>query len=246
MGELDPPGRAALAAAALLGALGGLSGPAGAFDPVQELLWLALLAPAAGVLVGASGVRLLPFGLAVPGVWCFLVVLADARSAQDLPTPLGGLAVLTGLYAGGLGAGSLLRRRPLSHSGLALLATIVAGALPVQGFLARADAPLARDDPAYAPGAAPRQRLARAALELSPIVLVLESSGVDWTHAHPRVYEASGVEWLPRRPWRGSLAGPTVLVVGLALGFLLSRRARSTARMGAAKRPARAPDTDLS
>src|SRR5262245_61327166 len=116
-----PRGRAAaaLGLAAAAGALGLLPGTAGACDPVACLAWLALLAPAAGFACGSSGARLVPYGLSVPALWSLAVVVADARSERDLASPLGGAALVAGLFAAGLGVGARLPERALRGAGLA-------------------------------------------------------------------------------------------------------------------------------
>lgn len=203
--------RLGLAASAAAGALGLLPTASGAADPVALLAWLALLAPAAGYACGALGVRFLPYGLAVPGFWAGLVALADFGSARDLATPLWGLAAV----AGGFGLGSFLGAwlgRPAAGAGSLLLAALCAVGAPVQGGLSRGES-----------WGASHPRLARALVEASPLVLVLECAGLDWTHAQPDVYRLSGVEWFPRRPYRGPLAGPVVLVLGCVLGGALGR-----------------------
>jgi len=207
------------------GALGLLPGAAGAADPVALLAWLALIAPAAGYASGVHGVRAWPFGAAVPGVWAGLVAWADARSARDLPGPLWAIAAVAGLFLLGLAVGAARATRVTPGTrgeravraapgvGALLGLALVLSGLPVQGGLG-AGTSWARDDAARPAAAAARRAAARLALDLSPLVLVLECAGWDWTHAHPTAYRVSGVEWFPRRPWRGRLAGPVLLLVG--------------------------------
>jgi hypothetical protein len=72
-------------------------------------------------------------------------------------------------------------------------------------------------------------RAAAVMLDLSPVSLVCESAGVrDWMWREG-VYEPAGVDRLARRPWRGSLAGPTMLVVGCILAACCSRVGRRNA-----------------
>lgn len=202
----------ALVVAGGAGALGLLPTAAGAVDPLALLAWLALLAAAAGHACGALGIALLPYGLAVPGLWATLVVLADLASPRDLPTPLWAMAAVAGLFGLGTALGARLGR-PLAGAGALLLAALLAAGAPVQGGLSRG-----------ASWGARHPRLARALVEASPVVLVLECAGLDWTHAQPDVYRLSGVEWFLRRPYRGPLAGTAVLVLGCALGSALGRR----------------------
>lgn len=211
----DGAALATLCACALAGALGAMPGSAGAYDPVTLLGWLTLIAPAAGALCGARGLGLFPFALAVPGAWTIAFVLVQAQASRALPTPMWGACVVAGLFAAGLAAGRRTRA-PLRCAGLLLLlgAGLSSACL---GFGLLADgAELARRSPLAA------QRLH----ELSPLVLVFDCAGWDWSHAQPEVYAAAGVEWFPRRPYAGNLAGPAVLVVGCALAVLVRRPTR--------------------
>jgi len=61
-------------------------------------------------------------------------------------------------------------------------------------------------------------------LELSPLVLIFDCAGWDWTHAQDEVYRHAGVEWFQRRSFAGNLAGPSVLVVGCLLALLVRPR----------------------
>lgn len=230
---LRPRAIAVGATLSIVGLLGLLPGRAGAFDPVTFLAWLALWAPVAGLVLGASGARFVPAGISVGGVWGFALVLSDANSERDLAGPLWALLVVVGFFGAGQGLGALLRRRcgarapdVAGPAGALLVVGLLLTGLCVQGGLSEAGPSWGADDPSHPPGRSPRQRFARVALELSPVVLVLESAGWDVTHAHPSIYHLSGVEWLERRPYRGMLAGPAALVVGCALAGLLGRRSR--------------------
>lgn len=219
--RIPPPSGAAqawLVGAALAGGLGALPLGAGGGTPAAILAWLALWAPAAGAGLGRRGVALLPFALAVPASWSLVVALTGAA----LPTPLWALLAVAGLFALGHALGSALAgtsggdgTAAVRTAGLVLLAALVAtGASVGFGVAAAPDGP--------------PPRWVTAALDLSPVGLVAECAGIDWSRAQPAVYARSGVEWVPRRPWRGSLAGPTVLVVGCALSWLAAaiRRTR--------------------
>ena len=217
--RFPPPDRAelaCLAACAAAGALGLLPGAAGPNDPVTLLGWLALFAPAAGVLRGARGPGLFPFALAVPGAWGLLLVFALSTSERVIPSPLWPACVLAGLFAAGFALGRRARA-PLGAAGGVLLIGLVLSGASVGFGLAAGGAELARRHPAAA------ARL----VDLSPLVLVFDSAGWDWTHAQPEVYARSGVEWFQRRPYRGSLAGPGALVVGCALAWLARAPRRS-------------------
>jgi hypothetical protein len=219
--RFPPPERtqlATLVACAAAGALGLLPGAGGAGDPVTLLGWLTLAAPAAGALCGAGGLALFPFGLAVPGAWVMLLVLALASARVELATPVWAACVLGGLFAAGWALGRRSRAPLRSAGALLLLGLVLTGAALGFGLLA-GGAELARTHP----GAAARL------LDLSPLVLVFDCAGWDWTHAQPEVYARAGVEWFQRRPYRGNLAGPAVLVVGCALAWL-ARASRPSAR----------------
>ena len=217
---------ATLLASAAVGLAGLLPGSAGAGDPVALLAWLTLVAPAAGALVGARGVRLLPFGLAVPGLWTLFLVWSDLLSARDLAAPAWAACVVAGLFALGMGLGRLLDRWPWALAGGLVLVGLVLSGLSVQGGLAEEDASWGREHP----------RLAALLIDLSPLVLAFECAGWDWTHAHPEVYARSGVEWFPRRPYDGSLAGPAVLLVGCSFATLAARRVRRRRSAGTRRR----------
>ncbi len=206
------PELARLGAGVLGGALGLLGGAAGAGDAPTLLAWLALSAPALGALCAARGPALFPFGLMVPTAWAGLLLLANASGhgpARELATPLWAACALGGLFALGWALGGR-SAAPVHTAGLLLLAALaLSGAALGFGVLV-GGAELA---PRH-PGAA------RWLVELSPLVLVQECAGRDWTHAQPEFYARSGVEWFQRRPYAGNLAGPVVLVVGCALAWL--------------------------
>jgi len=185
-----------------LGLLGLLPGAAGALEPRAFLGWLVLAAPALGAWLAGRGLP--PLGqLAVPVVWFALGAAATGEFAPSAACLVGGLFAL----------GTALGRRSGAHaSGAALAVTLVLAGAPLGfGWLA-GGAELAR---AGAP------ELAAWLLDLSPLVLVFDCAGFDWTHAQPEVYAQAGVEWFPRRPWSGNLAGPAVLVVGCLFAFLV-------------------------
>jgi hypothetical protein len=192
---------------AAAGALGALPGAGGALDPVTMLGWMALAAPAAGAACGARGLG--APALLVPAAWALALALLSARHGRDLPAPLWAACAVGGLFALGhaLGARS---RTPLATAGaLLFLGLVLATAAPGFGLLA-GGTELARTHPS----------LAARLLDVSPLVLVFDCAGWDWTHAQPEVYAAAGVEWFQRRAYPGNLAGPAVLVVGCALAIL--------------------------
>ena len=215
-------GRAAVLVLAVAAGALGLLPAAGGAGSAAMLAWLALLAPAAGYACGAAGLRLLPYGLSVPALWGTLLLAAELGTARPVATPLFAMAAVAGLFGLGAGAGARLGR-PAAGAGVALLVALLASGGAVQGGLSRGGS-----WGAHSPG------LARSLLELSPLVLVLECAGLDWTHAHPDVYRLSGIEWFPRRPHRGPLAGPAVLVLGCLVGSVLGRRSRPAPPRGPA------------
>ena len=211
--RIEPPTRAqsqVLVGVILAGALGLLAGGRG--GPVGTLAWLCLAAPACGALAGAHGLRLWPYGLGIPGAWFLFLVWADLAADQDLPTPVWGAFVLGGFFTLGLAAGRLFPERAWALAGLLLLAMLTASALCVQAGLGR------RSWAADHPG------VARALVEVSPLVIATESCGLEWTHAQPQMYSLAGVEWFQRRPYRGPLAGTTLLLVGCVSALVASRR----------------------
>lgn len=221
----EPRARAALLAASAAGLAGLLPGASGARDPVALLAWLALVALGAGWLVGASVRRARARALLVPLAWAIALALA-ARDARAPAHPLLGLAAATGLYLAGHALGRLCGR-PWAGAGACVLVALVASGAAVQGgFEPDGRAP-------ETSWAAERPAAARAALALSPLVLVLETAGLDLTHVHPRFYRSSGVEWFSRRPPRAGLAAAASLVVG-SLAWILGALFRG--------RASRAPD----
>lgn len=201
---------AVLGAGAGVGALGLLPGAAGAGDATTLLGWLALCAAAVGALVAARGRATFPSGLAVPAAWTALLFLVNGAARRDaLATPGWAACALGGLFALGWALGARSSAPARTAGLLVFLALVSSGAALGFGLLA-GGAELAPRHPSAA----------RWLLELSPLVLVQECAGRDWTHAHPELYARAGVEWFQRRPYAGNLAGPVVLVVGCALAWL--------------------------
>jgi len=203
------------AAAALVLTLAGLLGLAtsreGAWNPVAELAWLALAAPALGVLAG--GLALRRWALLPPSLWGLGLVLA-ARGRPDLSALDGALAA-AGLYGLGAGLGAGCAARPWRAAGATLLVTGLLAALPGGGGA------LERPWP---------PRVAARLLDLSPVTLVLECAGLDWMR-HPATYGPAGTMDIGpelRSAWRGSGAALAILLAGgasvLAGGALAARR----------------------
>jgi hypothetical protein len=202
-----------LAAAAGLGLLGCLPSARGAGSPVALLGWLALVAPSLGALVGRTRIALFPFALAAPATWGLAFAVAQAGAARPLATGLWALCAVAGLFAMGHAMGRRSREL-LGGAGAWLFLSLALAALPVGAGLLAGGAELARSHPA----------VARGLLDLSPLVLVFDCAGFDWTHAQDEVYRRAGIEWFQRRSFAGSLAGPSMLVVGCLLALLVPAR----------------------
>jgi hypothetical protein len=208
----------AIGACVLLGGLGLLPAAGGTSDPLAFLGWLALIASAAGAVTGAERVPPFPYGIAVPATWTFGLIAADLAAPHHLPTPAWAACAVTGSFLVGSAVGSVLRRNPVGAAGACLVATLALAVGSVAGMLSREIPGSLRAHP----------RLARALLDVSPLVFATECAGLDWVHAHPDVYAHSGIEWFQRRPWRGPLAAPAWLVVGCVLAQAAALRSRAS------------------
>lgn len=184
----------------------GAQAPATA-DPVALLVWLALIAPAAGCACAALGVRAWPYGAVVPGAWMSLVALVGAFSDRTLPTPLWGSFAFAGLFFAGCAVGELWGGRLAAMSGTVLLATALAIALPCRGAFASTPWP---------------PNVARTLLDLSPATLVVECSGLDWMR-HPSIYGPVGTDRFEREPLHGPLVASIALAVGCAASLAAAR-----------------------
>lgn len=186
-------------------------------DPVALLLWLAVAAPALGVLAGGVGLPGWPWSAAVPAGWMLGFALVAATSRRVVPTPAWPALVWTGLYFAGWALGRARPRACARDAAATALAALVLCALPVGAGLVDAPFP-----PAWT------ARL----LDLAPSTWLVESAGVDWMR-HPAVYEpAHAFDVGPelRSSFRGALAGPLAVLVGCALAFGAARaRERRTA-----------------
>jgi len=185
-----------------------------AAQPLAHLAWLALIAPALGVLAA----RALPFALGAVLSLAWMLPLTLAGRAAP-PEPCWGWCVIAGLYGLGLACGALVREHRVDAAGALLLVTLLASTAPARGAWGGAPWPPA---------------LARALLDVSPTALALESAGVDWMR-HASVYEPVGTDRFERSAWRGALAGPLLLLVGYlsaAAAHLLPRRLADRARRG--------------
>jgi len=199
-----------LTAAGALGFLGGGSW-------LTAWIWLALWAPAAGWIAawrGGSG-----WAFAPPLVWGAALALAG----RGLPSPLVGALAVAALYASGaalaLVAAGLRHRADGSQAeagaGLLLLGAGLLTALPALG--GAAIRPLAPERVALL-------------LDLSPVVWVCESAGLDWMR-HASVYEVAGAGDLgpDLRAAHSGAGSPAVVLAGaLVLGLPLGRRRRRT------------------
>ncbi len=189
----------AVAAVALPGALPGSRGEP---DAVAFLVWLALVAPAAGAVAGAIRLAIWPHAAVVPGAWMLMFVAVDALGARDLATPIWAALAVMGLFAAGFAVGRLVPISLRWRAPAAVLAVTVAAVLaPVAGAVLRAPWP-----------AEASARL----LDLSPATLLAESAGVDWLR-HPAVYDAAGavdIDPRSRSPYAPALAGGIAFVLG--------------------------------
>lgn len=170
-------------------------GLAGAPPAPLGLAWLALCAAPVGVLTAGVGrAALLP-----PLAWAAVVCVH---------APWAGLAI-AGYLAAGVALGRARPATRVADAGLLLLgAALLAGAPSLGGLTGHGP---------FSPEITARL------LDLSPVVLVLESAGIDWLR-HPAVYGPAGGDALGpdlRGPWSGALAGTGVLLVGCGL-FALS------------------------
>lgn len=214
--ELPLAARAAiLAGAAGGGLLGALPAAWSGGDPVALLMWLGIWAPAAGFLCGAAGVRLLPVGLAAPVTWIApLALLLGSSPGWSLPWLAWPTLAWTGLFAAGWALGTAAPRHMWRGAAALLLLGASLTGLPGRGGLSAKP---------WSPS------VASFLLELSPATLLAECGGADWMR-HPAAYESVGTDRFQRAPWRGSLAGPAVLLVGCGLAAasagLRRRRAR--------------------
>lgn len=178
--------------------------------PVLHLLWLALVAPALGVLAAAA---LPPLAAALlPLTW--FAVWAWAQPVL-LPTPWWGACTAAGLFALGHACAPREPARAWGRAGLLTIATLALSLAPARGAFAREPWPPA---------------VARALLDLSPTALTMECAGLDWMR-HASVYEPVGTDRFERRARRGALAGPTLLLVG----YLAAAAAHLTVRRFAAR-----------
>jgi len=208
-------------------ATAGLAGLAGAWpraghgpDPFFALAWLVLCAAGAGFLCGARGVRLLPLGLLVPGIWMVVLVQVDLAGERDLAAPIAPGLCLAGLFLLGLGLGAA---RPAADAwrgaGLLLCAAAALAVLPLAPGRLAGEGALAAAHP----------RLAAVMLELTPLAPVFDAARWDWAHANPPTYRLAGVEWISRAPWEGGLAAAALLVVGCVSAALLPLLGRGDA-----------------
>ncbi len=200
---------------------GMLTGSRGVADPCALLVWLALVAPAAGALAGGLRLAPWPHALAVPATWTVLLVWNDALAPRDLGSPAYAALALGGLFAAGYAAGRTapVRARWTAASALLALAALLVIA-PLGALYLRA------------PWPAP---VAGILLDLSPATLLAECAGVDWLR-HPAIYDAAGAVDLDPRvrgPYRPELAGPLAFVVGCALVLVADRLAQATRRRAA-------------
>jgi len=226
------PVGAVLGTGAALGAAGALPALFAWGRPVALVAWLAIWAPALGALApGALAPRTTAPGawaralLVAGALWGAGLFLAQATARTPLPAAQWALACVLGLAFAGAALGALRVEAAWRSAGWLVVAGATLAALP--SLLGLAQRP-------FAPPVAARL------LDLSPVTLALECASVDWMR-HPAVYEPVGTDSIGpelRAPWRGSLAGSTVLLVGCALAIAVGS---ATAARGSRPRPAQNP-----
>ena len=212
--ESSGQGRVRICALALAGGIGFAPLLGATRNGMELLLWMSIWALPAGAL--GSGVRVL-WALLVPAAWAAAIVAlegeAPASVAPLAPLGLAGFELVFALY--GLGRLIALRLDPLR---------IAAGGVLLAGALAHAPTLGGLIGPA--PWPAPTTALL---LDLAPTSYVAEARGVDWMRDE-RIYDSAGTSSIGpdlRRPYRGSLAGWGLLLVGCA-SLSLARKARAT------------------
>ncbi len=183
-------------------------------DPLALLAWLAVLAPTCGCAAVAMDLRAWPFAAAIPGAWMIALVIVSASAGRDVASPLWGMLAIAGLFAAGAGAAHLARKQAWSTCGALLL--VGAGLAMLPALPGRSGAPWPVS-------------VARVALDLSPITLVAECSGVDWMRS-AAVYGPVGSDRFERTAYSGALAGPLCLVLGCALWMVAARVSRRRAQ----------------
>jgi len=120
---MGPSRRVLLRTLALAGA-----GSLFALQPLAHLAWLALVAPALGVLAARA---LPPLAAALlPLAWLLPCAVRDPGTP---PEPLWGWCVAAGLYAAGFACGVLLRANAWGLAGGTLLATLCLSLAPARG-----------------------------------------------------------------------------------------------------------------
>ena len=152
-----------------------------------------------------------PLALVAPAAWMALVGVIDASSLHGLPAPAWAGVAWSGLYLVGFGIGCLGKGGAVARAGLCLfVATLLFALSGAFGFR-------------FAAG---DHELAAWLLDLSPVTLVVECAGIDWMR-HPAIYDVAGdIPPDVRTAYRGILAGPVVLLVGLTFAILGARRRR--------------------
>ena len=198
-----------------LGALGTFPGEHGP-DPLAALAWIAIIALPCGIGCGVLALRAWPFAASVPALWMSALALAGVGSDRALATPVWAALAWTGIFAAGWGIGRLCESG-VRASAAGLCLSVLLAVLPGAGeFLGQPWPP----------------KVAARLLDLSPVGVCTESAGVDWMR-QPSVYEPAGALDIDpglRRPWRGKLAGPGLLMLGCALAALGAARARARDR----------------
>jgi len=193
-----------------LGALGLVPGSRGGADPLSALVWITLIAPAAGHVAGRTGVRVWPVAPVAPVAWLVTIAMADAVSRRDLPAMAWCAPPVVGLFALGFASGRWFPNGSWrATAGVALVTALLAAAPLAGSFLRRPPPP----------------RVAAGLLDVSPVTLTAECAGVDWMR-HPPIYDAAStvdIDPSTRTPYEGRLAGLVVFVVGCVAASVRGR-----------------------
>jgi len=210
--SVEPPSQLwSLGAGIGLGALGSLPAWIPGSDTFSLLAWLAWVAPASGVFLGAARVDPLRFGAVAPALWAVAMALLGASEERaSLPSPAFGALAWTGLFFAGMGIGALARSTAAAAASVLLAAALLVG-LPSRAGLA---------------GDAWSPRATSVLLDLSPFVFLGECSGVRDMAWHRSLYAAAGTDRFQRSPWSAPWAAGGAFATGLCLAWLAARRRR--------------------
>ncbi|MEO6711118.1 MAG: hypothetical protein ABIP42_16175 [Planctomycetota bacterium] len=208
-GVAEPPSQLwSLGVGIGLGALGSLPAWIPGSDTFSLLAWLAWVAPASGVFLGAARVDPLRFGAVAPALWAVAMALLGASEERaSLPSPAFGALAWSGLFFAGMGIGALARSAASACASVLLASALLVG-LPSRAGLA---------------GEPWSPRATSVLLDLSPFVFLGECSGVRDMAWHRSLYAAAGTDRFQRTPWNGPWAGGAAFASGLSFAWLAAR-----------------------